>query len=62
MNNTSLLGRPHFELVERYGYRENLIGRYETEEEAGKIRTSWLVTYERCRMAHGELIVRGREF
>jgi hypothetical protein len=61
MKNTSLLGQPHFELIERNGYQETVIGRYATEEEAAGMRDSRLVIYESRHLSHGVLMVRGRE-
>ena len=62
MDNTTLLGKLHYEVIERNGYRETLIGRYATQEEAEKNRDSRLIAYECHHLAHGVLIVRRREF
>lgn len=55
-------GKPHYELLERTGHHEELIGRYATEAEAlseGALRDR---IWTKMRLTHGELIVRYREF
>jgi hypothetical protein len=58
----NLLGRPHYELIEHYGFRETLIGRYATEAEAASQRELRLRIWTNMRVSHGTLIVRRVEF
>lgn len=58
----SLIGQPHYELVENYGFHETLIGRYLTEEQANSERDLRLRVWGKLRLSHGTLIVRKREF
>lgn len=46
------------ELVERYGYRETLIGIYPSQEKAEREKAIRLDIYRAMRISHGELIVR----
>lgn len=57
---TSLLGKPHYELVDRYGYRETLIGRYQTQQEAEAALRARLATQNDG--IYHELIIRPRDF
>lgn len=53
----TLLGSPHYELIRRIGYREDLIGRYATKAEANlrkQCESAW--------NGNAGLLVRFREF
>lgn len=41
MSATNLLGRPHYELIDRYGFHETCVGRYATYAEALQHKRYW---------------------
>jgi hypothetical protein len=46
MNATKMFGRPHYELVDRYGCQETVVGRYLTFREAELHKRYWEAVHE----------------
>jgi hypothetical protein len=53
----NLIGGPHFEIVNRYGYREDLIDRVATRKEAVELKQM----YDASGM-YAQIVIRSREF